>query len=233
MARGPFDLSYEQLPSAIPVFPLAGVLLLPSGKLPLNIFERRYLAMTRDALRSPDRLIGMIQPTGLAEADAGKAANGPALFPVGCAGRIVSFAESEDGRYLITLDGVVRFRIREELGLTDGYRRVVPDFESFRGDMEDAEESAGELARARILKALMRYFRAKNVTANWDAIKKMDDSALINSIAMSCPFDPTDKQALLESNGLAARGQVLAALLEMGSMDVSGDSDSAPPPTRH
>lgn len=227
MTRGPFDPAFDDLPNIIPVFPLAGVLLLPQGKLPLNIFERRYLAMTRDALKT-DRLIGMIQPTGLAETD-----KGPALFPIGCAGRLVSFAETDDGRYLITLNGIIRFRIQEELELTDGYRRVVPDYAPFRTDMDENDESAGELGRARILKALMQYFRAKNVTANWDAIKKMDDNALITSLAMSCPFEPTDKQALLESTGLPARAQMLAALLEMGSVSAPDESDDTPPPTRH
>jgi Lon protease-like protein len=227
MAKNPFEPAFEDLPAVIPVFPLAGVLLLPHGKLPLNIFEKRYLAMTRDALRS-DRLIGMIQPTGL-----GVTERGPALFPTGCAGRIVSFAETDDGRYLITLHGVTRFRVKEELDPTDGYRRVLTDYAPFREDMEDERESAGDLGRARILKALTRYFRANNVSANWDAIKKMDDTQLVTTLAMSCPFEPTDKQALLESKGLAARAQILAALLEMGAVSPPGDPEDTPPPTRH
>ena len=228
MAPGPFDPTFADLPDSLPVFPLAGVLLLPHGKLPLNIFERRYLAMTRDALKSGSRLIGMIQPTGLADTP-----KGPALFPTGCAGRIVSFAETDDGRYLITLNGLIRFRIREERDVMDGYRRVVPDFAPFRGDMMDVAESAGDLGRARILTALERYFRANNVSANWDTIKKMDDSMLVTTLAMSCPFEPTDKQALLESATLPARAQVLAALLEMGAITPANDSDDTPPPTKH
>jgi Lon protease-like protein len=226
MAPGPFDPRYEDLPSVLPVFPLAGVLLLPHGKLPLNIFERRYLAMTRDALKG-ERLIGMIQPTGRAETP-----KGPALFPTGCVGRLVSFAETDDGRYLITLNGVIRFRIKEELDLVDGYRRVVPDFTPFQGDMADAEQTAGENGRARILTALEQYFRANNVSANWDAIRKMDDVMLVTTLAMSCPFDPADKQALLESGDLPARAQVLATLLEMGSVSPAND-DYEKPPTRH
>jgi Lon protease-like protein len=228
MAKGPFDLAYEDLPATLPVFPLAGVLLLPHGKLPLNIFEKRYLAMTRDALAG-SRLIGMIQPTGMADTT-----RGPALFPTGCAGRIISFAETDDGRYLITLQGVIRFRIKEELDLMQGYRRVVPDYAPFQGDMAEAAQSVDDVGRARILKALLRYFRANNVSANWDAVKKMDDVTLVNMLSMSCPFEPTDKQALLESDGLAARGQVLAALLEMGAISPAGDpDDDTPPPTKH
>lgn len=227
MARGPFDPAFEDLPTTLPVFPLAGVLLLPHGKLPLNIFEKRYLAMTRDAL-SGGRMIGMIQPTGLSETD-----TGPALFPMGCVGRMINFAETDDGRYLITLQGVIRFRIKQELDLLQGYRRVVPDYEPFRGDMTEPAETIDDVGRARILKALMQYFRANNVSANWDAIKKMDDMTLVNTLAMSCPFEPTDKQALLESSGLATRGQVLAALLEMGAVSPAGDPEDSPPPTKH
>lgn len=227
MVRGPFDPLYEDLPAILPVFPLAGVLLLPSGKLPLNIFEKRYLAMTRDALAN-GRMIGMIQPTGLGDVE-----TGPALFPTGCVGRIISFAETDDGRYLITLQGIIRFRITRELDLVGGYRRVAPDYAPFRGDLAEAAESIDDIGRARILKALQRYFRANNVTANWEAIKKMDDMTLVTTIAMSCPFDPPDKQALLESDGLTARGQVLAALLEMGAIVPASDPEDSTPPTRH
>lgn len=229
--RGPFDLAYEELPAEIPVFPLAGVLLLPNGKLPLNIFETRYLAMTRDAIKG-ERLIGMIQPTGLAESDPVKAERGPALFPVGCLGRIVSFAETEDGRYLITLHGVIRFRIKHELEMKDGYRRVLADYKPFRDDMADSPERLEKAAHARILTALTHYFRANNVTANWDSIQKMDDAMLVTMLAMSCPFDPTDKQALLESQNLATRAQALAALLELGAVS-RNDPEDTPPPTRH
>ena len=227
MARGPFDPTYEDLPAILPVFPLAGVLLLPGGKLPLNIFEKRYLAMTHDAMAS-GRMIGMIQPTGL-----GQSESGPALFPIGCVGRIVSFAETDDGRYMIHLHGVIRFRIKQELNLVGGYRRVVPDYHSFRADLTDAVIAMDDIGRARIMKALQRYFQVNSINANWEAIRKMDDVALVNTIAMSCPFPPTDKQALLESEGLVARGQMLAALLEMGAIVKSGDPDDSTPPTRH
>ncbi|HSR55264.1 MAG TPA: LON peptidase substrate-binding domain-containing protein, partial [Alphaproteobacteria bacterium] len=125
MSPGPFDPSFEDLPEILPIFPLAGVLLLPGGTLPLNIFEPRYLAMTADALKTDDRMIGMIQPTGADDADsiAAGGRSGPEVYPMGCAGRLVSFAETNDGRYLINLSGIARFRIREELPLLKGYRR--------------------------------------------------------------------------------------------------------------
>ena len=227
MARGPFDPAYDDLPAIMPVFPLAGVLLLPSGKLPLNIFEKRYLAMTRESLTG-GRMIGMIQPTGLGDCE-----TGPVLYPTGCVGRIISFAETDDGRYLITLQGVIRFHIKQELELLHGFRRVVPDYAPFQGDLSANGEAMDDIGRARILKALQRYFRTNNVNANWDAIKKMDDKTLITTIAMSCPFDPPDKQALLESEGLAACGQILAALLEMGAIAPSGNPEDSTPPTRH
>lgn len=233
MARGPFDPSYDELPPVLPLFPLAGVLLLPRGKLPLNVFERRYLAMTRDALMTPSRLIGMIQPTGLADTD-----RGPALFPVGCAGRIINFAEIDDGRYHIVLDGLIRFRVADEFDLKDGYRRVRADFSPYRDDLEIygtvRDPQHAQIDRERILAALRHYFAAKHVSANWDAIKQMDDRALVTTLAMSCPFDPTDKQALLESRDIAACARTLAALLDIGAGAAeSGFTDSPPTPTRH
>lgn len=233
MARGVFDPNFEDLPGLIPVFPLAGVLLLPQGHLPLQIFERRYLAMTRDALLAPTRLIGMIQPTGLADGP-----NGPELFPVGTAGRIINFAETEDGRYHIVLAGLIRFRVRDEVDLKDGYRRVMPNFLPYKDDLDIygtvRDPSHARIDRDRILAGLKRYFGAKHVEANWDAIRQMDDRALVTTLAMSCPFEPADKQALLESIDIATCGHTLAALLEMGAGSAeAGFGDSPPPPTRH
>ncbi len=233
MARGVFDPNFEDLPGLIPVFPLAGVLLLPQGKLPLNIFERRYLAMVRDALLAPTRLIGMIQPTGLADGP-----NGPELFPVGIAGRIISFGESEDGRYQIVLDGLIRFRVRDEVDLKDGYRRIMPNFLPYKDDLDIygtvRDPSHTRIDRGRILAGLKRYFGAKHVEANWEAIGQLDDRALVTTLAMSCPFEPTDKQALLESADIASCGHTLAALLEMGAGSAeAGFGDTPPPPTRH
>ena len=207
MATGPFEPTFEELPEILPIFPLDGVLLLPNGILPLNIFEPRYLAMTRDSLGA-GRMIGMIQPTGTGELD-----NGPVLFDAGCAGRMISFSETPDGRYLITLRGTCRFNIAEELPLQSGYRRVVPDFTRYRGDL-DAPAVAG-IDSSRLIGLLERYLTSQNSKASWKAIKDMDPGELVTTIAMTCPFDAGEKQALLEAPDLAQRAEVLTTLLEM------------------
>lgn len=215
MSPGPFDPTFEDLPEVLPIFPLAGVLLLPGGTLPLNIFEPRYLSMTADALKTDDRMIGMIQPTGAEDADTIAAAGrtGPEVYPMGCAGRLVSFAETADGRYLINLLGVARFRIREELPLLKGYRRVRPDFTDFEDDLDPGPEEG--IDRQRLTEALKRYFQAQKVEPNWGAIEKMSDRDLVTFLSMGCPFDASEKQALLEADGPVECCRVLLALLEM------------------
>jgi Lon protease-like protein len=208
MTRSPFDPAFEALPASLPIFPLSGALLLPGGKLPLNIFEPRYLAMTRDALAG-DRLIGMVQPTEL-EAP-GRA---PAVYPIGCAGRIVSFSETEDGRYLITLAGLCRFRIRQELPGSSGYRRVEPDFTSFRADMVESSPGA-EVDRERLLSSLKLYFKLHGISADWKAIAEAADDKLVTTLAMICPFADAEKQALLESPDLTERSRMMIALIEL------------------
>jgi Lon protease-like protein len=219
MAKGPFDPDVESLPGVIPVFPLAGVLLLPGGKMPLNIFERRYLAMTRAALMDPHRLIGMIQPTGLAEGE-----TGPALYPIGCAGRIVSFAETDDGRYLITLDGFCRFRAAGEQPMTDGYRRLAVEFAPYRADIDDRYQDRIQppINRTGVISAGESYFRARNMNINPEALKKLDDGNLVNALSMGCPFTPEEKQALLEAADLAARARLLETLFAMGASEIPG-----------
>ena len=228
MSPSPFDPTFEDLPDVLPIFPLAGVLLLPGGTLPLNIFEPRYLAMTADALKTDARMIGMIQPTGTDDADSieesGRA--GPEVYPTGCAGRLVSFAETGDGRYLINLSGVSRFRIREELAPVKGYRRVRPDFTAFEGDL-DPQPDAG-IDRDQLTNALKRYFQAQNIEPNWQAIEKMDDRDLVTFLAMGCPFDASEKQALLEADGPGECSQVLLTLLEM-----AGGGEGRGEGTRH
>jgi len=209
MARGPFDPDFGDLPVTLPIFPLPGVLLLPRGKLPLNIFEPRYLSMTHDALHS-DRLIGMVQPRdgdGLSEA--------PPVFPVGCAGRITSFSETDDGRYLITLTGLCRFRIDRELPLFSGYRRVVPDFAPYRADFEAA---TAPIDRSRLIAALRGYLKQQSISADWESIDGAHDERLITSLAMICPFSASEKQALLEAPCLGERAKVLMTLLEMATL---------------
>lgn len=196
----------SDLPRGLPIFPLPGVLLLPRGRLPLNIFEKRYLAMFDDALGG-DRLIGMIQPS-----DAHANGPSPALFSVGCAGRITSFSESGDGRYLVALDGVARFKIAEELPLHRGYRRVTPDWSPFGADLE---EDNGTVDRHRLIELLQAYFRQQSLSANWDAIGQAPDERLVTSLAMICPFRPAEKQALLEAGCLSERARLMMSLLEI------------------
>ena len=195
-----------QLPRELPIFPLTGVLLLPRGRLPLNIFEKRYLAMFDDALGG-ERLIGMIQPS---EARANDPE--PALFSVGCAGRITSFNETGDGRYMVALDGVARFRIVEELPLQRGYRRVVPDWAPFAVDLTEED---GKVDRHRLIELLQAYFRQQSLSANWDAIGQAPDERLVTSLAMICPFQPPEKQALLEAGCLSDRARLMMSLLEI------------------
>jgi uncharacterized protein len=197
------------LPEIIPIFPLAGVLLLPRARLPLNIFEPRYLAMTRDSLGGA-RLIGMTQPT-----DPQEGGVNPAVYPTGCAGRITAFAETDDGRYLITLTGVSRFRIREELPLMSGYRRVVPEWQPFASDLSPAEPG---FDRERLIRGLRMYFGQRHIEADWDMIDKASGEHLVASIAMLCPFAPSEKQALLEAADLDTRAELLAALIEMAAV---------------
>jgi uncharacterized protein len=218
----PFLPRFEALPEVLPIFALTGALLLPRGQLPLNIFEPRYLAMTRDALGG-ERLIGMVQPLD-GKGDAGE----PPVYRMGCAGRITQFSETEDGRYLITLTGLLRFEIVRELP-KDGelYRRVAPDWTRFKGDLE---ESVAPLPRERFLAALKPFFARHNIDADWDALKSADDERLVTVIAMVSPFAPSEKQALLEAPDLAERAELLTALLEMS---VKGGDAGDAPPARH
>jgi Lon protease-like protein len=209
------------LPAVLPIFPLLGVLLLPRGQLPLNIFEPRYLAMTRDAMAG-DRLIGMVQPS---ETDPAMAGN-PKVYPVGCAGLVSSLAETEDGRLLITLTGISRFRIREELPLVSGYRRVAADWTPFAADRAGEEEAAFD--RERLLQSLRTYFERHKISANWDALNTVRGERLIASLAMVCPFAPSEKQALLEAADLGARARLLTAIVEM-----AGQAPFAGGGTRH
>jgi hypothetical protein len=207
------------LPAILPIFPLTGVLLLPRGRLPLNIFEPRYLAMTRDALAG-ERLIGMVQPSN----PAGSASN-PPVYPTGCAGRITSFAETEDGRFLITLTGTSRFRIREELPLLEGYRRVVPEWREFARDLENEDEAGFD--RDRLLRGLRAYFQQHQISADWDAVTAVPGERLVTSMAMICPFEPSEKQALLEAPDLDERARLLTAIVEMAVLNRPSDGAGA------
>lgn len=214
----PFAPAFDDLPVSLPIFPLTGVLLLPRGRLPLNVFEKRYLAMTEDALKA-ERLIGMVQPQP-GEGDAGE----PALYRTGCAGRMTEFAETEDGRYLITLRGLARFDIARELPQDRLYRRVVPNWQPYRGDLE---ADAAPIERERLLAALKPFFRRHNIAAEWAAVEATPDDRLVTTIAMAAPFAPNEKQALLEARGLAERARLLTALVEMAAHGGGESADAA------
>jgi uncharacterized protein len=226
------DRDRAALPDTLPIFPLTGVLLLPRGRLPLNIFEPRYLAMTRDALGG-ERLIGMVQPSEPQQDNRGRGAHeNPPVYPIGCAGRITSFSETDDGRYLLTLTGVSRFRIRDELPLLSGYRRVVAEWQPFAHDVDTP--SGTEFDRERFIRGLKGFFTQRQISADWEAIEKAAGEHLINSIAMLCPFAPSEKQALLEAPDLDERARLLIALVEMAAVNPNqGFSSEESGATRH
>jgi Lon protease-like protein len=200
----------ERLPQHFPVFPLRGCLLLPGGNLPLNIFEPRYLAMVDDTMRA-DRVIGMIQPQR--EDDPTPA---PALFRIGCAGRISSFDKTEDGRYLITLTGLCRFDVARELEVTTPYRQIEADFGPWREDLQPGPPP--EAVKAALLGVLRQYFARHGIKAEWPTLEKAPLRALITSLAMICPFAAGEKQALLEAADLESQGRLLVALMQMDAV---------------
>ena len=202
--RGP-----AECPDVLPVFPLPGALLLPRGQMPLNIFEPRYLAMIDDALKG-HRMIGMVQPN----ADEDGPASAPRLYPVGCAGRLTQLAETGDGRYLITLVGVSRFRIARELAATTPYRQCHVDFEPFSADFT-ARAGEDEVDRAGVLRALRNFVEAADVKVDWKGIDEAPNEALVNALCMMSPFGPREKQALLEAPDLKSRAEVLIAITEI------------------
>ena len=206
------------LPQVIPVFPLDGALLLPRGSLPLNIFEPRYLNMVDDAMAG-ERIIGMIQTRP------GGDKTRPLLAAVGCAGRITSFAETSDGRYLITLTGVARFDAGQELPGQTPYRQLKAGFAPYEADLQPADD-AWTFDRDRLLVALRAYLHQRSMDVDWSTASEAPGEALINSLAMALPFEPQEKQALLEADDLADRTRVLTALLEIDT--AMGDGDEPP-----
>jgi uncharacterized protein len=213
MSRSAFDPKLSDLPGRLPVFPLTGVLLLPRGRLPLNVFEPRYLQMTRHAL-GHGQMIGMIQPQeGLGDA------GDPPLYRTGCMGRIVEFRETDDGRYLIVLKGCARFDVASEPPRENLFRTVVADWHRYEADLEPSEP---ELARDRLVEALKPYFRRRGIEADFNAIAGAPAEQLITSLAMLCPFVPREKQALLECPDWTERGKLLVALIEMAAAAPGG-----------
>lgn len=197
--------SAADLPDVIPIFPLPGAIVLPRGHLPLQIFEPRYLAMLEDSLKTSHRLIGMVQPNGPSE-------DSP-LHDIGCAGRVSSFAETEDGRYMITLTGISRFKIIQEVEGFTPYLRANVAWQDFHSDLTRGARDSG-LQRSEFLDLLRRYLAANDLSTDWDSLKEAGDEMLVNSLAMMCPFDTEDKQALLEARTLANRRETLVTLME-------------------
>jgi Lon protease-like protein len=199
-----------ELPEVIPVFPLPGALLLPRGQMPLNIFEPRYLAMVDDSFRDGHRLIGMIQPDLSHSRDEGK----PALFRVGCVGRITQLAESGDGRYILELTGVTRFEIVEELDVLTAYRQCKVDYFPFADDFT-ARKGEDAVDREALLAVLTDFLKANNLKVDWEGVESAPNEALVNALAMMSPYGAPEKQAMLEAPDLKTRAEILIAVTEM------------------
>ena len=231
MAGGIFDPEFDQLPMRIPIFPLPSALLLPGGQLPLNIFEPRYLAMVRHALATPTRLIGMVQPLDhhaggdIANDDGANddGADAAGLFETGCAGRLSFFQESDDGRFVIALNGVCRFRrLRQELD-PNGFLVADVDWQPFANDLR-IDVSA--LDRDPLIKVMKRYFDMKGFETDWTQIENSDNHQLLATLSMICPFEVAEKQALLEADSMAKRADLLIAMMEMALHDETGGNDA-------
>lgn len=213
MNHNPYAPAFSDLPQALPIFPLTGVLLLPCGNLPLNIFEKRYLAMVDDALAG-DRMIGMIQPR---DPKIETITDNTPVFKTGCAGKITEFNETGNGRYLIKLTGISRFDINSEIPVNRGYRRVKPEWTAYKSDLE---EISVDMDRNKLKSLLRKYFDNEGMTCDWDAIEDTPDGKLITCLSMVCPLDPSEKQALLEAKCNNTRAKMFITLLEMA---VCGD----------
>ncbi len=215
--RGP-----AELPEVIPVFPLAGALLLPRGQMPLNVFEPRYLAMVDDSFRDGHRLIGMIQP----DVTHSQSEDMPALFKVGCVGRITQLAEFGDGRYLLELTGVSRFRVIDELTVLTAYRQCRVDYFPFIDDFT-ARKGEDAVNREELLGALTDFLKANDLSVDWEGVENAPNEALVNALAMMSPYGPAEKQAMLEAPDLKTRAEILIAVTEM---DLAKKRTSGDPP---
>ena len=204
----------NELPNIIPIFPLPGAVLLPQGNLPLNIFEPRYVAMVEKALGN-NRLIGMIQPTS------GKVKEKYNLYPVGCAGKIVSFTETTDNRYLIELEGLIRFKIKKEYEKINGYRNIIPDWKTYAKDLEEPKVN---IDISKLLDELKVYFKKTNVNVDYEELSKIASHHIIASVPQICSFKENEKQAVLEASTQDERIEVLISLLKMYS--TSNESES-------
>ena len=210
--------SIEDLPKRIPIFPLTGAVLFPGTQLPLNIFESRYVNMIDDALTSSDRLIAMIQPVSSKDNDS------KILKNVGCVGKITTFNEIEDNRYLITLTGIIRFKIKEEFDTTTPYRQIFPDFTNFNTDLED--QNVESIDREKLLGLIKKYLEHRNMLTDWDIIQQTSTEQLINYSGVLVPFTPEEKQLLLESSTITERCSALEALYKSYIFDLSGENST-------
>lgn len=208
----------EDLPTIIPLFPLSGVILLPRGQLPLNIFEPRYLNLFDDVMGA-DRLVGMIQSVG------GRSDH-PDLAPVGCVGRVTTFAETGDGRYLVTLTGLCRFRGIEELPQSGPYRQARVDYSAFANDLRVGDGATALPDREDMMSHLARYLENRGLEVDWGAAREAPPEALINSLAAALPFEPSEKQALLEAVDLPERARILSVLMQIDAADIGEDPPS-------
>ncbi|MGA1445325.1 MAG: LON peptidase substrate-binding domain-containing protein [Candidatus Puniceispirillaceae bacterium] len=220
MAGGIFDPEFDQLPMRIPIFPLPSALLLPGGQLPLNVFEPRYLAMVKHALATPTRLIGMVQPRDLA---GDTTAEEPPLFETGCAGRVSFFQESDDGRFVIALNGVCRFHRLDQQLDPNGFLVADVDWRPFANDLR---MDISALDRDPLMDVLRRYFDLKGFETDWTQIENSDNHQLLATLSMVCPFEVAEKQALLEADSMASRADLLIAMMEMAIHDETGGNDA-------
>jgi uncharacterized protein len=211
------------LPQRIPVFPLRGAILLPRATLPLNIFEPRYLQMVEDVMTT-SRVLGLVQPDGGEEGESPVGRTVP-LRRIGCAGRITGYQELDDGRLLITLTGIARFALVDEVPLTKAYRICTVSYDAFLGDFV-AGAGEDEVDRQGLLKALKTYLEARDLKADWPAVAKSSNEMLVNALAVVSPFGPEEKQALLEAADLKTRTEILVALAEMELAASAGGSGS-------
>ncbi len=219
MAEKKHRTGFDDLPTILPIFPVGCAMLLPHGRLPLNIFEPRYIAMIDHALAS-NRLIGMVQPRNFQGEHEMDAIAQPSVYKIGGAGRLVAFEETIDQRYEIVLQGLCRFAITEELETTNGFRNVRPDWSSFKSDFETKPSKA--IDRTRLRKLAPAFFKLNGIQADWDILEGTTDENLVNSLAMGCPFSSNEKQALLEASDLNERADILSTLIEMAVIEGSG-----------
>ena len=208
-------VSLDDLPKKIPIFPLTGAVLFPKTQLPLNIFEPRYVQMLNAALATPHKMIGMIQPiTG----------SDNSLKKVGCVGRVTSYNETDDHRYLITLNGVIRFEIENELDTTTQYRQVEVNYENFITDLKS--EDVTNVDRESLLKLIKKYLKNKSLLADWDIIQQTPTEQLINYSGVLVPFTPEEKQLLLEARTIMGRSRALEALYQSYTIEETADTST-------